>query len=66
MRTTQQSNINLTHDMAQMVRGKVESWLREHLAPAYDAMKADPARAVTADRVRASLGAAHKLSQMAK
>jgi antitoxin ParD1/3/4 len=37
----------------------VESWLREQVAPAYDAMKADPARAVPVDRVRAALAAEH-------
>jgi antitoxin ParD1/3/4 len=38
----------------------VESWLHEQVGPAYDALKADPARAVTIDDVRASLAAAHK------
>jgi antitoxin ParD1/3/4 len=37
----------------------VESWLREQVGPAYDALKADPARAVTADQVRARLAAQH-------
>ena len=88
MRTTQQFSITLPHEMAQLVRAKVESgeyasesevirdglralesnnraleaWLREDVAAAYDAMKADPSRAVTAERVRASLAAAHKPS----
>ena len=91
MRTTQQLSITLTHEMAQLVRSKVESgeyasesevirdglralqlheraldaWLREQVAPAYDAMKADPARAVSVEKVRASLAAAHKFSQRA-
>ncbi len=38
----------------------VESWLREQVAPAYDALNADPSRAVTVDKVRASLAAEHK------
>jgi antitoxin ParD1/3/4 len=38
----------------------VEYWLHEQVAPAYDALKADPARAVTIDDVRASLAAEHK------
>ena len=38
----------------------VESWLHEQAGPAYDALKADPARAVTIDVVRASLAAEHK------
>lgn len=37
----------------------VESWLREQVGPAYDALKADPSRAVTADQVRARLAAQH-------
>jgi antitoxin ParD1/3/4 len=37
----------------------VESWLREQVGPAYDAMKADPSRAVTADQIRARLAAEH-------
>jgi putative addiction module CopG family antidote len=36
----------------------LETWLREVVAPTYDAMKADPARAVSSENVRASLGAA--------
>jgi antitoxin ParD1/3/4 len=38
----------------------VESWLHEHVGPAYDALKAAPARGVTIDDVRASLAAEHK------
>ena len=37
----------------------VESWLRDQVAPAYDALKADPSRAVSADRVRSRLAAEH-------
>lgn len=37
----------------------VESWLREQVIPAYDALKADPSRAVTADQIRARLAAKH-------
>lgn len=35
----------------------VESWLLNQVGPAYDALKADPSRAVTADQVRARLNA---------
>lgn len=35
----------------------VENWLREQVAPAYDALKADPSSAITADRVRTRLEA---------
>ena len=38
----------------------VETWLLQQAGPAYDALKADPARAVTPDRVRARLAAEHK------
>jgi len=37
----------------------VESWLRDQVGPAYDALKADPSRGVTADQVRARLAAEH-------
>ena len=88
MRTTQQFSVTLTHEMAELVRAKVESgeyasesevirdglralqaheraleaWLREHVALAYDAMKADPSRAVSIKEVRASLAAARRQS----
>ncbi len=39
----------------------VESWLREEVAPAYDALRANPARAVASENVRARLDAEHKL-----
>jgi putative addiction module CopG family antidote len=86
MCTTQQFSITLPHEMAEMVRARVESgeyatesevfrdglralemhnraletWLREDVAAAYDAMKTDPSRAASADQMRASLAAAHK------
>jgi antitoxin ParD1/3/4 len=37
-----------------------ESWLHEQVAPAYDALKADPSRALTIDDVRTSLAAEHQ------
>ncbi len=37
----------------------VENWLHDQVGPAYDALKADPSRAVTADQVRARLAAEH-------
>lgn len=37
----------------------VESWLQNQVGPAYDALKADPGRAVTADQLRARLAAEH-------
>ena len=33
----------------------MEHWLHERIGPAYDALKADPGRAVTADQVRTRL-----------
>jgi antitoxin ParD1/3/4 len=44
----------LAHDRA------VEEWLRETVAPAYDALKADPSRAISAGHVRFVLSNAHK------
>ena len=38
----------------------VESWLLEEVVPAYDALKADPSRAVTVNQIRARLATEHK------
>jgi len=38
----------------------MESWLVQQVAPAYDALKSDPQRAVSVDKVRARLAAEHK------
>ena len=38
----------------------VERWLREDVIPVYDAMQADPARAIPADQVRQTLRAHHE------
>jgi antitoxin ParD1/3/4 len=38
----------------------VEYWLRDQAAPAYDALKADPSRAVSVKQVLARLAAEHK------
>ncbi|MEO7422022.1 MAG: type II toxin-antitoxin system ParD family antitoxin [Ornithinibacter sp.] len=35
----------------------VESWLRDHVLPAYDRLRADPDRALTSDAVRDRLSA---------
>ncbi len=40
----------------------VESWLAQEVAPAYDALKADPARAIPVNEVRERLAAQHKLA----
>ncbi len=37
----------------------VERWLREEVAPVYDAMEADPTRGIPADQVLASLRTHH-------
>ncbi|MDR1229182.1 MAG: type II toxin-antitoxin system ParD family antitoxin [Azoarcus sp.] len=37
----------------------VAAWFHDQVGPAYDALKADPNRAVTADQVRARLAAEH-------
>lgn len=37
----------------------VENWLLQQVGPAYDALKADPTRAVSLDDVRAVLAAEH-------
>ena len=38
----------------------VDVWLQQSVAPAYDAIKADPSRAVTLEKVRARLASEHK------
>ncbi|HTX76597.1 MAG TPA: type II toxin-antitoxin system ParD family antitoxin [Terracidiphilus sp.] len=91
MRSTQQFSITLSHELAELVRTKVqsgeyasesevirealrslqrheralESWLREEVAATYDAIKADPSRAVSVDHVRARLAKARKSVQKA-
>ncbi|MDP1901479.1 MAG: type II toxin-antitoxin system ParD family antitoxin [Rubrivivax sp.] len=37
----------------------VDNWLHRQVGPAYDALKADASRAVSADQVRARLAAEH-------
>ena len=37
-----------------------DRWLLEHVGPAYDALKADPERAISASQVRARIAAEHK------
>lgn len=41
----------------------VQDWLQQQVGPAYDALKADPTRAVSAEQVRARLAAEHKQAQ---
>lgn len=38
----------------------MENWLLAQVVPAYDALKADPSRAVSVEQVRARLTAEHK------
>lgn len=38
----------------------VDAWLHQQVGPAYDALKADPELAVTAEQVRARLAAEHR------
>jgi putative addiction module CopG family antidote len=46
---------------ALLVRDRaVESWLRKEVGTAYDALKANPGRAVTVDQVRARLASEHE------
>ncbi len=37
----------------------VEVWLRDEVVPAYDAMKADPTRAISVEEIRARLAEEH-------
>lgn len=91
MRSTQQFSVTLSHELAEMVRAKVQSgeyasesevirealrvlarheraletWLQQDVAAAYDAMQANPSRAVSIEHVRARLSAARKTAQKA-
>ena len=38
----------------------MEHWLESQVAPAYDALKADPSRALPVDQVRQRLAAVHR------
>ena len=38
----------------------MEHWLQSQVGPAYDALKADPSKAVTIDQVSTRLAAVHK------
>lgn len=38
----------------------MDNWLLQEAGPAYDALKADPTRVVTAKQMRATLAAEHK------
>ncbi len=38
----------------------MERWLNNQVGPAYDAIKADPSRAINPDNVRARIAAEHK------
>ena len=42
----------------------VEQWLLNQVAPAVDALKADPSSAVTADQVRSRLATLHSASRI--
>lgn len=44
----------------------VETWLQEQVGPAYDALKADPSRAVSTADVRTMLAAEHKAATARK
>ena len=38
----------------------MERWLNEQVGPTYDALKADPSRAVSTDQIRARIAAEHQ------
>jgi hypothetical protein len=40
----------------------IDSWLRGCVAPTYDALNADPARAITIDKVRAMPAIGHRIA----
>jgi antitoxin ParD1/3/4 len=38
----------------------IDNWLLQTVAPAYDALKANPSRAISVDQLRTTLGKEHK------
>ncbi len=44
----------------------IETWLQDRVGPAYDALKADPSRAVSTADVRAMLAAEHEAASARK
>ena len=44
----------------------MESWLRQDVVPAYDAMMADPTQGLSVDDVRASLAVEHERAAKAR
>ena len=38
----------------------MENWLQNQVGPAYDALQADPTRAVTSDQIRNGLAVEHR------
>lgn len=65
MSTAGKRTISLTAEPAgplpalQTREAAIERWLREDVAPAYDAMQKDPSRAVPAEQVLRNLRAHH-------
>lgn len=44
----------------------VENWLRQEVAPAYDAIKADPSRGLSVDDMRTALATEHERTTKAR
>jgi antitoxin ParD1/3/4 len=63
------SESEVIHDALRALQARdkaVENWLREEVAPAYDAMKADPSRGRSASDVRATLAAEYESATKAR
>ncbi|UZE17605.1 type II toxin-antitoxin system ParD family antitoxin [Pseudomonas sp. B21-054] len=53
----------VTREALQALRGRdnaLKNWLVSQVAPAYDVLKADPARTLSVDQVRSRLSAEHR------
>lgn len=60
---------NIIHDGKPISRAHsvvMETWLREAVLPAFDAIKADPMLGVGIDRIRARLAAEHRAAKKSK
>ncbi len=52
-----QFKLTQTNELADTEQAKIENWLHQQIGPAYDALQADPSRALSVAQVRARLAA---------
>ncbi len=52
-----QCKLTQTKELADTVQAAIDSWLHQQVGPAYDALQADPSRAISVAQLRARLAA---------